>query len=83
MYSGVRAWQCVKSAKKRTLTVSRFAYIYTHTQEVMCLCIYTREYYSVLLIKGVLGSLGSRFGVEDVVRYRWVVVKIRVPFWVP
>ena len=24
MYSGVRAWQCVKSAKKHTLTVSRF-----------------------------------------------------------
>ena len=52
MYSGVRAWQCVKSAKKRTLTVSRFVYIYmyihTYIHRYIYIYIY-RDYKGILL----------------------------------
>ena len=41
MYSGVRAWQCVKSAKKRTLTVSRFEKKYVYIYIYLC-CLYEK-----------------------------------------
>ena len=65
MYSGVRAWQCVKSAKKRTLTVSRFVYIYIYTHRKLCVCVYTHENTILCsLLKGCwalwVQGLGSR-----------------------
>ena len=55
MYSGVRAWQCVKSAKKRTLTVSRFVYIYihTHTGSYVSVYIHTRILFCAPYHRGV------------------------------
>ena len=66
MYSGAWAWQCVKSAKKRTLTVSRFVYIYIYVYTYIHTYIHRYIYiYIYRDYKGILLPLTINSGPES------------------